>query len=921
MQPTYQPADIESHWAEHWEANGYFSPTGSGSPYAIALPPPNVTGTLHMGHGFQVSLMDALIRRARMQGKNTLWQPGTDHAGIATQMVVERQLAAQGQSRHDLGRQTFIDRVWAWRDESGSTITRQMRRLGASLDWERQHFSMDDSITKATYTAFIKLYEDGLVYRGKRLVNWDPTLQTAISDLEVENKTQAGHLWHIRYPLSAGNGHLVVATTRPETLFGDTAVAVHPDDERYQSLIGQTLKLPLTDLEIPIIADEHVDPEFGSGCVKVTPAHDFNDNEIGQRHDLPLRNIMRPDAHLNDNVPVDYRGMERFEARKKVVADLEASGLLETTEPHTLNVPYGDRSGVVIEPLLTDQWFVKADVLAKPAIDALKTERLRFVPENWSKTYLQWLENIQDWCISRQLWWGHRIPVWYDESGQLYVGMNENEVREKHHLSAEVTLTQDNDVFDTWFTAALWPFSSLGWPDNTEALKTFYPTNVLVTGFDIIFFWVARMVMMGIHFLGDVPFREVYITGLIRDAHGQKMSKSKGNILDPIDLIDGIAVEPLIEKRTKSLMQPKLAEKITKQTRKEFPDGIASFGTDALRFTFCALATTGRDINFDMGRIEGYRNFCNKLWNAARFVLMNTEDVEQLTAPQVSDLSLADRWIMSAFENTVEETNKQFERYRFDLVAQALYEFTWNQYCDWYLELAKCILNDPTTTESQRSATQYTLLSILEQLCRLMHPLMPFITESIWQSVRHKLGITTPDSIMCAEYPAFSNARLDSSAETEMAWLQHVINAIRNIRSEMNVSPARKITLLTTAGTAEDRSRLKSCAPYLSNLAKIEEIQHIDNDQIPASANAVVGTLECHIPLAGLIDKSAELARLDKEMQKLKKDCEKFLKKLDNPNYVNKAPAEVVEKERERLQQAEQHLAKLQAHYTRIESL
>lgn len=918
MQTQYEPEHIEAHWSNEWEQKGYFQPSGKGVAYSIALPPPNVTGTLHMGHGFQDALMDALTRRARMQGKNTLWQPGTDHAGIATQMVVERQLAAENLSRHDLGREAFIERVWQWREESGSNITTQMRRLGASLDWSRARFSMDDDITFATHTAFITLYEDGLIYRGKRLVNWDIKFQTAISDLEVENKPQQGHLWHIRYPLSDGSGHLTVATTRPETMLGDTAVAVHPEDARYQHLIGKTIRLPLAERDIPIIADDYVDQEFGSGCVKITPAHDFNDHDMGKRHDLPMITVMTFDGHINDEAPEAYRGLERFTARKKIVADLQAAGLLEKIEDHTNTIPYGDRSGTVIEPMLTDQWFIKADVLAKPAIDAVKKGALQFVPENWSKTYLQWLENIQDWCISRQLWWGHRIPVWYDSDGHIYVGLDEADARQRHQLSDDITLTQDDDVFDTWFTAALWPFSSLGWPENTDALKAFYPTSVLVTGFDIIFFWVARMVMMGLYFMGDVPFKEVYITGLIRDSHGQKMSKSKGNVLDPIDLIDGIDLDTLLEKRTRNLMQPKVAEKIKKVTRQDFPEGIAAHGTDALRFTFCALATTGRDINFDMKRIEGYRNFCNKIWNASRFVLMNTEQFE---LQGERSFSLADRWIVSEFEKTVERVNSAFERYRFDLVAQALYEFTWNQYCDWYLELAKCTLYSDNCTADEKNGTQFTLLSILEQLLRLMHPLMPFISEEIWQTIAAKLDVKHHASIMLETYPQHNAACVDVTAAEEIVWLQELITIIRNLRSEIGVSPAKTISLLLKNANSNDRERLEHCTLYLQQLAKVTSIEFVDQHELPLSASSVLGDMEIHIPLAGLIDKSVELSRLDREIRKLQAEQEKSEKKLSNKSYTDKAPEAVVNKERERLSQTNKALDKLQSYYSRIKTL
>ena len=919
MEKTYEPKDIEQRWSEYWEKQNYACPTGEGPSYCIILPPPNVTGTLHMGHGFQQTLMDALIRKHRMQGNNTLWQGGTDHAGIATQMVVERELAKEGHSRHDLGREKFIERVWQWRKQSGSMITRQIRRLGASIDWPREKFSMDETLTKATYEAFQRLYEEGLIYRGKRLVNWDPALGTAIADLEVENIEKEGHLWYIRYPLSEGGETLVIATTRPETMLGDTAVAVHSDDERYQSLIGKTIRLPLTNRLIPIITDEAVDREFGTGCVKITPAHDFNDYEMGQRHDLPMITILTLDGHLNHEVPEAYRGLERFEARKKIVADLESQNLIEKIEPHHHTIPHGDRSGAVIEPMLTDQWFIKAKVLAEPAIAAVKNGELEFVPSNWSKTYLQWLENIQDWCISRQLWWGHRIPVWYDSQNNIYIGDHEDDVRKRYQLSSNLKLKKDPDVLDTWFTAALCPFSSLGWPDNTPDFNTFYPTSVLVTGFDIIFFWVARMVMMGLKFTGKVPFKQVYITGLIRDSHGKKMSKSKGNILDPIDLIDGIDLETLIQKRCASLMQPHMAEKIEKTTREEFPNGIAAHGTDALRFTFCALASTGRDINFDMGRIDGYRNFCNKLWNAARYVIMNTE--KQDLNPNQAEFSLVDRWILSRLQTTIKAVNKHFKQYRFDLLAKVLYEFTWNEYCDWYLELSKSILNNPDTTDAQLRGTRYTLVNVLETLLRLMHPVMPFITEEIWQKIALMIDRGN-NTIMHQAYPEFDKKYQDIMADDEIDWLKQVVTNIRTIRSEMSVSPAKRIDLIFDKGEKKDQQRVEDCNVFLKTLARVDNLTwHDAKEPLPASAKTVVGKLDIHIPLAGLIDKDAEIARLKKEIEKLNKEIEKATKKLNNPNYIKKAPADVVQQERDRLSKFEHTLEKLQQHYQRIQSL
>lgn len=919
MKTTYEPQQIKQRWTNYWQQHQFSLPSNEGNPYCIVLPPPNVTGTLHMGHGFQHTLMDALIRRQRMLHAKTLWQPGTDHAGIATQLVVEHHLEQQHLTRHDLGRDKFIQRVWQWREHSGNIITEQMRRLGTSLDWTREHFSMDPSISKATREAFIRLFEEGLIYKGKRLVNWDPYFKTAISDLEVKTETEAGHLWYIRYPLVNSDEFVVVATTRPETMLGDTAVAVHPIDERFQHLIGKNIQLPLTERKIPVIADPDVDIEFGTGCVKITPAHDFNDYEMGKRHQLDLLNIMTDAAHLNDAVPEAYQGMERFAARKKIVSDLEAQGLLEKIEPYTLNVPRGERSGVIIEPLLTDQWYVKTKPLAAQAIKVVENGELKFVPANWKKTYLLWLENIQDWCISRQLWWGHQIPVWYDDNQKPYVGHDESDVRQRNQLANEMQLTQDTDVLDTWFTASLWPFSSLGWPDNTPELNTYYPTNVLVTGFDIIFFWVARMVMMGLKFMGEVPFREVYITGLIRDHQGNKMSKTKGNVLDPIDLIDGIELEPLIKKRCANLINTKMSRSVEKNTRKEFPDGIKSFGTDALRFTFCALASTGRDINFDLGRIEGYRNFCNKLWNAARYVFMNTEN-HPLQAEQL-EYSMADRWIMTRLQHTIKRVNNAYQQYRFDLMTQALYEFTWNEYCDWYLELSKYILNNPNATAAELCGTRNTLLTVLETLLRLMHPTMPFITEEIWQKLAPMLKLEG-ESIMLQTYPTQAANKMFSAAEQQVEWLKKIITTIRTMRSEMGIAPNKKINILLTKGDKQDQTNLKQCHEYIKLLAKVTSITwHDSNHPLPANATDILNHLEIHIPLAGLIDKSAEIERLNREIIKLKKDLQKSSNKLNNPNYIAKAPAEVVAKERQRLKQSEHALQKLQEHFERIEAL
>lgn len=910
MEKTYHPQSIESHWTTFWEQHGFSQASNAGEPYCIMLPPPNVTGTLHMGHGFQHTLMDALIRRARMQGHKTLWQAGTDHAGIATQMVVERQLAQQGIDRLDLGREDFIEKVWEWREKSGKTITQQIRRMGASIDWSRERFSMDKDISHATYAAFIKLYESGLIYRGKRLVNWDPVLKTAISDLEVNTETKTGQLWHIRYPLASGQGYIVVATTRPETMLGDTAVAVHPEDERYQALIGKAIKLPLTEREIPIIADDQVEREFGTGCVKITPAHDFNDYQLGERHYLPMINIFTPDAKLNENTPKIYQGLSREDAREKIVEDLKTAGLIDKIEPHQLNIPVGDRSNAIIEPMLTDQWYVKATELTKPAIAAVETGKIQFVPETWNKTYLQWLYNIQDWCISRQLWWGHRIPVWYDQAGNHYVGFDESDARARYELHDDVVLTQDSDVLDTWFSAALWPFSSLGWPEQTKDLKTFYPTTVLVTGFDIIFFWVARMVMMGIKLAGDVPFKTVYITGLIRDSQGQKMSKSKGNILDPIDLVDGIELDALIQKRTAGLMQPQMAQSIEKATREEFPNGIASHGTDALRFTFCALATTGRDINFDMGRIDGYRNFCNKLWNAARYVILNTEQHD--VSSKDIELSLADRWIRSCLQDTIAKVNASFDQYRFDLLAQTLYEFIWNQYCDWYLELSKCVLNDSHATSAQLRGTRYTLLDVLETLLRLIHPIMPYITEEIWQKVAPMIN-RGDSTIMLQSYPTEDSTIIDKQAQQDIEWLKQIVNDIRNIRGEMNISPSKKIPVIFHKGDKQDRERYSHCQPFIYSLAKVSNVSWHEKQTLPLSATSVVGSLEIHIPLENLIDKEAEISRLQKEIEKLNKECEKSTQKLGNPNFTQKAPPEVVSKERERLKLTEAALTKMRS--------
>jgi valyl-tRNA synthetase len=921
MDKTYNPHAIEQHWYETWERDGHFAPSGTGEPYCIMIPPPNVTGSLHMGHAFQDTLMDALIRYHRMRGDNTLWQAGTDHAGIATQMVVERQLATEEITRHELGREEFIKRVWEWKHESGGTITRQLRRMGSSLDWSRERFTMDEGLSEAVRETFVRLHEDGLIYRGKRLVNWDPVLHTAVSDLEVISEEESGHLWHMRYPLADGSGHLVVATTRPETMLGDTAVAVHPDDERYQQLIGKTIRLPLTGREIPIIADDYVDPEFGTGCVKITPAHDFNDYAMGQRHNLPLINIFTVDACINGEIKSDYRGMDRFAARKQIVADLDAQGLLEKIDDHRLMVPRGDRSGAIVEPYLTDQWFVKVGPLAEPAIRAVEDGTIRFVPDNWKNTYFEWMRNIQDWCISRQIWWGHRIPAWYDEDGNVYVGRSEEEARSKHGLGAEVTLRQDEDVLDTWFSSALWPFSTLGWPQQTDTVKTFYPTSVLVTGFDIIFFWVARMIMMGLKFMGEVPFHEVYIHGLVRDAHGHKMSKSKGNVLDPIDLIDGIDLESLVAKRRSALMQPQMADRIEKLTRKDFPDGIPAYGTDALRFTFASLASTGRDINFDLGRTEGYRNFCNKLWNAARYVLMNTEGQDCGQSGADVELGAADRWIISQLQKTEQEVIDAINCYRFDLAAHAVYTFIWDEYCDWYLELSKTVLTDSNNSPEAVRGTRRTLVRVMEAVLRLIHPLTPFISEEIWQRMAPLAGVKG-ETIMRQPYPVPDPSAIDTEAVDEIAWVKDFIIGVRKIRSGMNIDPRKSLPVLLESGSATDQSRLENNLQYLTSVGRIESVTWLGTDEAaPESSTALVGNMKLLIPLAGLIDKDAELVRLARELERKKDELGRCEKKLLNSNFVDKAPQEVVAKEQARTAELQAAIDNLQNQQQKIQAL
>jgi valyl-tRNA synthetase len=926
MDKAYSPADIETRLYARWEAGGYFAPSGKGPTYSIVIPPPNVTGTLHMGHAFQDTIMDALIRFHRMRGFDTLWQPGTDHAGIATQMVVERQLNASGESRLGLGREAFVERVWQWKESSGGMIAKQMRRLGASVDWSRDVFTLDAKLSQAVTEVFVRLYEEGLIYRGKRLVNWDPVLKTALSDLEVVAEEETGSLWHLRYPLVGGPGdsvdgpgYLVVATTRPETMMGDAAVAVHPDDERYRHLIGRKVRLPLADRELPIIGDSYVDPAFGSGCVKITPAHDFNDYEVGQRHDLPLINIMTLDATLNDCVPRAYRGLDRFDARKTIIADLDGLGLIERIEPHKLTVPRGDRSNAVLEPLLTDQWFVDIKPLATPALRAAEAGRVQFVPETWTGVYYDWMHKIKDWCISRQLWWGHRIPAWYDPDGRWYVARTEAEARSAHGIDASVPLRQDEDVLDTWFSSALWPFSTQGWPEKTHALETYYPTAALVTGFDIIFFWVARMIMMGLKFAGDVPFRTVYMHGLIRDQDGQKMSKSKGNVIDPLDIIDGISLQALIEKRTTGLMQPQMKSGIEKATRKQFPDGIAAYGTDALRMCFARLATQSRDLRFDMAKVEEYRNFCNKLWNAARFVLMNAEG--QDLDPAAAEYSLADRWIRARLASMLARIETGFADYRFDNVANALYEFTWHEFCDWYVELSKAVLQSETASPAAKRGTRFTLISTLEILLRAMHPIAPFISEEIWQRVRVSAG-AKGETIMLAEFPRADAVPADVAAEAEMRWVMDFILGVRQIKGEMDIALSRKLEVLLQNAGPKDMEFLGRNLHYLTRLAGIEPPRALAaNEAAPISAVALLGNLEILVPMKGLIDPKAELERLAKRLRKAEIDVGKLEAKLGNSQFAANAPADIVAKDQRRLEELRTEIGQLSAQTARVTKL
>ena len=921
MDKTYNPTAIESQWYQRWEQAGYFAPNsndGSAS-YCVMLPPPNVTGSLHMGHAFQHTLIDILIRYHRMIGDQTLWQCGTDHAGIATQMVVERQIEQQGTDRHALGREKFVDAIWQWRHLSGNTISRQLRRLGTSMDWSRERFTMDEGLSKAVRHVFIRLYKEGLIYRGQRLVNWDPVLRTAISDLEVIATPENGQIWHIKYPLVDGSGHVVVATTRPETLLGDVAVAVHPDDSRYRDLIGKQVILPLTERTLPVIADAHVDAEFGTGCVKITPAHDFNDYAVGQRHDLPLINIFNVDATLNDNVPNAYRGLDRYVARKQIVADLNALGLVEKVEPHRLTIPRGDRSQAVIEPYLTDQWFVKIAPLAAPAIQAVTEGDIRFIPSHWEKTYFAWMNDIQDWCISRQLWWGHRIPAWYDKQGAIYVGDDEAAIRRTYDLADEIVLRQDDDVLDTWFSSALWPFSTLGWPDSTAAFKHFYPTSVLVTGFDIIFFWVARMIMMGLKFTDHVPFKTVYIHGLVRDAGGQKMSKSKGNVLDPLDLIDGITCQALLEKRTADLMNPQNAEAIRQATRAQFPHGINAYGTDALRFTFASLATQGRDINFDTARIGGYRNFCNKLWNAARFVLLNVDktDCARLDTPPHG---VAERWILSVLDETIEQVTDSIKNYRFDLAAQAIYEFTWDAYCDWYLEFSKVTLGNGAT--HRRTETQRILAETLEVLVRLAHPIMPFITEEIWQKIAPLIG-RGGDTIMQAAYPTVGEVPRDTASCQTIDWIKAFVLGTRRIRAERDIDPRKPLIVKIRGGSTieqqwlEQHRKLLQKIAYLDAITVADETANNDADLVLALA----GEMTLLVPLTDLIDPDAERQRLEKALQKLKKNGDNLRKKMENRQFIERAPEEIVDKNKRLLKANCIAVEKLESEYQRIAKL
>jgi len=917
MKSGYQPDKIESKHYQRWEKENYFVPTGDGSNYCIVIPPPNITGTLHMGHAFQITIMDALTRYHRMGAYKTLWQPGTDHAGISTEMVVERLLNTENKTKKELGRDAFVKHVWAWKKHSGNRISEQMRRLGASLDWSRERFTMDPGLSRAVIRVFVQLYEEDLIYRGKRLVHWDPKLHTVLSDLEVLTNEEQGKLWRLRYPLAKSDNYLVVATTRPETMLGDTAVAVHPKDTRYSHLIGTKVELPLVNRIIPIIADDYVDPEFGTGCVKITPAHDFNDYELGVRHGLAAINIFDKNAHINDSAPERYMGLDRFEARKRIVEDLDKAGLLDGIKKHTLMVPRGDRSGVIVEPFLTDQWYVRTEPLAKAAIEAVESGNVRFVPESWSKTYFEWMRNIQDWCISRQLWWGHRIPAWYDPDGNVYIAHDEAEVRKKYDLADSLPLHQDEDVLDTWFSSALWPFSTLGWPEDTPELSNFYPTTVLVTGFDIIFFWVARMIMMGIKFMGKVPFREVYVHGLIRDHAGQKMSKTKGNVIDPIDIIDGVKLKTLLTKRTEGLMQQHLAADIEKATRKEFPDGISPFGADALRFTFASLATGGRDVNFDFGRVEGYRNFCNKLWNASQYVFFNTSKQELGHL----ELTAADRWIRSQFRKTIEKVNTAFHCYRLDLAASALYDFTWHEFCDWYLELTKSSLKNPDANEAQLNGTKATLVEILGALLRLLHPIMPFITEELWLDLCERTDKKS-DTIMIEAIPSTKDFASDAKAEAELDWIKEFVSSIRQIRGEMRLNPSQVLPVKVSNAQADDRARIEKFKVHLISLAKLESIEFVENaDAISGTATSLMGKMRLLIPLVGIINLEDERNRLKKQRNQAEENLEKCRKKLENAQFLKNAPEDVVTKEHKKRVKFIQRLEQLNNQLTMLDEI
>ena len=961
LESAYNPAEVEAGMYQGWEESGYFQPTfDKDESFSIALPPPNVTGSLHMGHGFNNAIMDALTRYHRMDGDNTLWQPGTDHAGIATQMVVERRLEAQGLKRRDMTRADFIDKVWEWKEESGGNITSQIRRLGSSVDWSRERFTMDDGLSNAVKEVFVRLFDDGLIYRGKRLVNWDPKFQTALSDLEVENHDEKGSLWHFRYHFTDkdlmtqdGKNYLVVATTRPETLLGDTAVAVNPSDERYAHLVGKTITLPITGRVVPIVADDYVEKDFGTGCVKITPAHDFNDYELGRRHSLPLINILDERANILpamevypdlqtrepelETTPSEYAGLERFAARKFLVEQAGEQGWLEDIEDYALKAPRAERGGTIVEPWLTDQWYVAVKELAKPAIDAVEDGSIEFVPAQYKNMYMAWMTDLQDWCISRQLWWGHRIPAWYDDAtGEIYVARDEAEVRTKYNLSDDVKLRQDDDVLDTWFSSGLWTFSTLDWADvnaDPRVMDTFHPTSVLVTGFDIIFFWVARMIMMTMHFVKNedgtpqVPFKTVYVHGLVRDGNGQKMSKSKGNVLDPIDLIDGIELEALVEKRTSNMMNPKDAAKIEKQTRKEFPEGIPAYGTDALRFTFTSLASTGRDINFDLKRVEGYRNFCNKIWNASRFVLMNCVDgdsnakpIDQAANPDVWELP--EKWIMSRLNSSIKDIHQHFAQYRLDMVSQDIYEFIWNEYCDWYVELAKASLNDDSVSDERKAQIRYVLLHVLETALRFTHPIMPYLTEQIWQTIAPLLGRKNTDSIVIADYPQTDDSQISEQTEADMAWLQELIASVRNIRGEMKLGNAVRLPVLLQNVSHDEEARLSRIKNQFKALAKVESLEIVkEGDDVPLSSSSMVGQLRVLVPMKGLIDPTAELARLDKANEKLQKQADGIARKLGNEGFVSKAPAEVVDAEKAKLAELEGQLTAMTAQMEQLKAL